>query len=73
MRILYQIARQFRINFLDRRYWKRISETILKSRWKWTEIVKLKEDKQVGENFIQFSERYGSGNLVKFFNNKGNV
>ena len=35
--------------------------------------MKLKEDKQVGENFIQFSETYGSGNLVKFFNNKGNV
>ena len=34
-------------------HWKRISETNLKSRWKWTEMVKLKEDKQVGQNFIE--------------------
>ena len=53
MRILYQNTSQFRINFLDRCHWKRISETNLKSRWKWTEMVKLKEDKQVGQNFIE--------------------
>jgi len=34
-------------------HWKWISETNLKSRWKWTERVKLKEDKQVGQNFIE--------------------
>ena len=53
MRILYQNMRQFRINFWNRRHWKRISETNLKSRWKWTEMVKLKEDKRVGQNFIE--------------------
>ena len=49
----YYNTRQFRINFLDRCHWQRISETDLKSRWKWTEMVKLKEDKQVGQNFIE--------------------
>ena len=46
MHILYQITRQFTVNFFDRRYWKRILETNRKSQWKWTEIVKLKEYKQ---------------------------
>lgn len=53
MRILYQNTRQSRINLWDHHHWKRISETNLKSQWKWTEMVKLKEDKQVGQNFIE--------------------
>jgi len=34
-------------------------------------MVKLKEDKQVGQNFIEL--KHGSGNLVKLFKNKGNA